>query len=102
MIRTVLALALLALPVASPVLAAPQHLKTIGQQCTTSLGLSAAVCNCVIQKAGAELSSNQQAFMAAQLSGNTAEVARIQSQLTAAEVAATGTFMSGVVASCGG
>jgi hypothetical protein len=103
MMRLFLASALLAAaPLAVPALAAPQHLKVIGQQCASSLGLPAAVCNCIVQKAGAELNSNQQAFMAAQLSGNTAEVARIQGQLTPAEVTATGQFMSGVAGACGG
>ncbi len=101
MMRSILAAACVA-GCLSPALAGPKDLQVIGEQCASQLKLPAAVCNCMVQKAGAELNSNQQAFMAAQVSGNMAEAARIQSTLTVAEATATGQFMSSVVGQCGG
>lgn len=96
-----LSAALIVAAMAVPALAGPQDLKTIGQQCAAQ-GHAAAVCNCMVQKAAKELSSNQQAFMAAQMSANAAEIARIQSMITPQEAAATAGFMGGVVGQCGG
>lgn len=86
----------------SPALAGPQDLKVIGEQCTSQLKLSDAVCSCMVGKAGSDLTSDQQAFMAAQVKGDTAEVARIQSSMTPEAAAATGQFMATVVGACGG
>ena len=101
MMKSLLAAAFLAASL-SPALAGPEHLTIIGQQCASQLKLSAAVCNCMVQKAGAELNNSQQAFMAAQVTGNTAEVARVQGMMTAQEAVATGQFMTSVVGQCGG
>ncbi len=101
MMRSILAAVCLAASL-SPAFAGAGDLKTIGEQCASQLKLPGAVCNCIVQKAGSDLSGNQQAFMAAQVSGNQAEAARIQSTLTPAQAAATGQFMSAVIAQCGG
>jgi hypothetical protein len=85
-----------------PALAGPADLKVIGQQCSGQLHQTPAVCDCMVQKASTQLNSNQQAFMAAQVTGNTAEVARIQSMMTAQEAAATAQFMGSVIGQCGG
>jgi hypothetical protein len=96
-----LAAALAAAGAVAPAFAGPQDLKTIGDQCAAQ-GRAAPVCACMVQKAAKELNGNQQAFMAAQMTGNAAEIARIQSTITAQEAAATATFMGGVVGQCGG
>jgi hypothetical protein len=82
-------------------LAGAQDLKVIGQQCAAQ-GHAAAVCNCMVQSAAKQLNSNQQAFMAAQMSGDAAEIARIQSMITPQEASATASFMGSVVGQCGG
>jgi len=86
----------------APAFAGPQDLQAIGESCANQLKLAPAVCSCMVDKAGTDLSSDQQAFMAAQIKGDAAEVARIQSTLTIEEATATGQFMSTVVGACGG
>lgn len=98
--RILLALALVA--AMSPAVAGPQHLQIINQQCGTQLGKPPAVCNCMSQRAGSQLSENQQAFMAAQVTGNAPEIGRTQATLSANDALGVMQFMTTIIAACGG
>jgi hypothetical protein len=88
---------------AAPAFAAQEHLDIIGQQCGTRLSLAPQVCACMQQSAGTQLTDNQQAFMAAQVTANGPEITRIQAELLTAEDAVkVMQFMTTVVPACGG
>lgn len=97
----ILLAATLALAV-SPAVAGPQHLQIIGQQCAAQLGKPPAVCSCMSQRAGAQLSENQQAFMAAQVTGNGPEIGRTQALLGANDALGVMQFMTTIITACGG
>jgi len=86
----------------TPAFAGQEHLDIIGQQCGAQLGQPPAVCSCMAQSAGAQLSDTQQAFMAAQVTSNGPEIARTQALLSADEAVAVMQFMTTIVPACGG
>ena len=85
----------------SPAMAGEAHLDIIHQQCGVQLGLAPAACDCLRNAAAAELNENQQAFMAARVTNDKAEISRIQPLLSQEEAVGVGTFMTGIVARCG-
>ena len=87
---------------ALPALAGQEHLDTLQRKCGVQLNLSATGCRCVADKAGAELNDVQQAFVAAQVTKNMAEIMRIQGGMTQNEMIGAGTFMTMIVQACGG
>ena len=77
-----------------------EDLRTIAEQCGVQLKLPNAACACISGAAGEQLSDKQQAFMAAQVTKNRGEVARLQSEMTVGEMTAVGNFMTSIVAKC--
>ena len=86
----------------APAFAAQEHLDIISQQCGIQIGQTPAVCGCMAQSAGAQLSENQQAFMAAQVTANGPEIARTQGLLSPDEAVSVMQFMTTIVQACGG
>lgn len=87
-------LLLLATGAAVPSLAGPEHLEVIQDQCGIQLGGSDAFCSCLSDTAGQTLNENQQAFTAAQVTQNAAEIARVQPMLDANEAMGVMNFMT--------
>ncbi|MEX0854083.1 MAG: hypothetical protein WD036_12505 [Bauldia sp.] len=83
-------------------LAGPQHLDIIYEQCGVQLNKPPATCNCISDSAGVQLNENQQAFMAAQVTGNGAEIGRTQQLLSPNEAIDVMTFMTTAIEACGG
>lgn len=85
-----------------PVLAAQEHLDTLERECGAQLELSAAGCKCISDAAAAELNEVQQAFVAAQVTKNRAEIMRAQQQMTVNDTMLAGTFMTTAPSRCAG
>jgi glutamate-1-semialdehyde aminotransferase len=83
--------AIAAAGLAGSALAGPAHLQTLHEQCGTQLNGGAAFCGCLQQTAGDTLNENQQAFAAAAVTQNKAEMARVQVMLSADEAMASWT-----------
>lgn len=79
---------------------AEAHLRTITEQCGVQLKLPDATCACISGAAGKQLSDQQQAFMAAQVTKNNAEFARLQSEMTIGDMTEVGNFMTSIVGQC--
>ncbi|MEX0842658.1 MAG: hypothetical protein WD039_10285 [Xanthobacteraceae bacterium] len=84
---------------ATVAMAAPEHLTTIESECGARLRLPAGGCTCMRERA-ASLKDGQQAFVAAVVSKNKAEQARIQQGLTVRELTEAGMFMTQAPAQC--
>jgi hypothetical protein len=78
----------------SPALAGPEHLQTLHQQCGVQLNGSATFCACLQQTAGNTLNDNQQAFAAAAVTQNNAEMVRTQALFSADEAMGVMDFMT--------
>jgi hypothetical protein len=88
------AAALVAVGAAGPSVAGPQHIQTIHEQCGIQLNGTAAFCTCLSNTAGQTLNENQQAFTAAQVTQNAAEIARVQPLLSADDAMGVMDFMT--------
>jgi len=88
--------------IALPAYAAQEHLDTLERECGTQLGLTASGCKCVADTAASELNEIQQAFVAAQVTRNMSEIARIQGGMTQNDMMAAGTFMTAAPSRCAG
>lgn len=85
---------------ASSVLAGPEHIAGIEQECVQQLGYAPERCDCVGDRAESDLDDNQQAFMYAHATKNTEEAQRLQGIMTIDEMTAAGEFMTGVANIC--
>ena len=99
---TMLAAGLLTLPLIAPgaAFAGPEHIAGIEQECVQQLGYAPARCECIGDRAEADLNDNQQAFMYAHATKNTAEAQRLQGVMTIDEMTEAGSFMAGVAGIC--
>lgn len=97
-----MALAICGVAPAPAVWAAQEHLDTLKNECGVQLSMSSSACACIADKAGAELSDVQQAFVAAQVTRNKPEAGRLQQQMTVAEMMQAGTFMTNAPGACAG
>lgn len=86
--------AIAAVGLAGPALAGPEHLQTLHEQCGVQLNGSGAFCACLQQTAGDTLNENQQAFAAAAVTQNKAEMGRIQVMLSGDEAMGVMDFMT--------
>jgi hypothetical protein len=87
-------LAVIAAGLAPPALAGPEHLQTLHDQCGVQLNGTAAFCACIQQTAGDTLNENQQAFAAAAVTQNNAEMGRVQTLLSGDEAMGVMEFMT--------
>ena len=85
-----------------PAVAGQEHLDIIYEQCGIQLNKPPAVCSCMSENAGTRLNENQQAFMAAQVTANGAEIQRIQALMSQDEAMVVMQFMTTAIAACGG
>jgi hypothetical protein len=84
----------LALCLAAPVVAGPEHLQTLHDQCGIQLNGSAVFCTCLQQTASDTLNENQQTFAAAAVTQNNAEMQRVQVLLSPDEAMGVMDFMT--------
>ncbi|MDP2619383.1 MAG: hypothetical protein Q8P46_04285 [Hyphomicrobiales bacterium] len=87
---------------AAPALATQEHLDTLERECGPQLGFSASGCKCISNTAAVELNDTQQAFVAAQVTKNQAEIARIQGAMTMDEMMQAANFMTTAPSRCAG
>lgn len=73
---------------------------TLEKECKAQLGLSDSACKCIGEKAAADLNAKQQALVVAIVTENDAEQAKLQADMTQAEMAAAGEFMTSAPGSC--
>ncbi len=73
---------------------------TLETECKAKLGLSDAACKCIGDKAGADLNDKQQALVVAIVTENDAEQTKLQGDMTQAEMAAAGEFMTNAPGAC--
>jgi hypothetical protein len=78
---------------ALPALADTQAVETLRAECAAQLKLPAAACDCIAAKA-AELTDNQQAFLAASVTKDEATAATLRGQMTIDELTQAGMFMA--------
>jgi hypothetical protein len=99
---TMFAASLLTLPFMATgiALAGPEHIAGIEQECVQQLGYAPDRCECIGDRAAADLNDNQQAFMYAHATKNTAEAQRLQGVMTIDEMTKAGEFMAGVAGIC--
>ena len=84
----------LALCLAAPAFAGPEHLQTLHDQCGVQLNGTAAFCACLQQTAGDTLNDNQQTFAAAAVTQDNAEMQRGQVLLSPDEAMGVMDFMT--------
>jgi hypothetical protein len=82
-----------------PVQAAQEHLDTIRQQCGTQLQKPPPVCDCMVKYA-TEMTDDQQGYIAAQMSGNAAEISRILPLLNGSDEAAVMSYLALASTAC--
>jgi hypothetical protein len=82
-----------------PAWAAQEHLDIIKQQCGTKLQKPPAVCDCMVTRA-TDMSDDQQAYIAAQMSGNTAEIGRILPLLNGGDEASVMAYLALASTAC--
>jgi hypothetical protein len=87
---------------AAPALAAQEHLDALERECGPQLGFPASGCKCISAAAAAELNDTQQAFVAAQVTRNKADAARIQGTMTMDEMMQAANFMTTAPSRCAG
>jgi hypothetical protein len=78
----------------APAFAGPEHLETLHEQCGIQLNGTAAFCACLQQTANDTLNENQQAFAAAVVTQNNAEMGRVQALFSANEAMGVMEFMT--------
>jgi hypothetical protein len=78
---------------ALPAYADAQAVDTLRQECAAQLNLPATACACIAAKA-AELTDNQQAFLAASVTKDETAAAALRGQMTIDELTQAGMFMT--------
>ena len=86
---------------ALPAMAVQADLDTVRKECGVQLNFSPAGCQCMVDAAGTQLNDVQQAFVAAQITKNTARIGQIQGQMTMDQMLQVATFMTKVPQVCG-
>ena len=76
-----------------PALADTAALETLRSECAAQLNLPPPACDCIVDRA-AELSDNQQAFVAASVTKDEATAATLRGQMTIDELTQAGPFMT--------
>ena len=73
---------------------------TLEKECKAKLGLSDSACKCIGDKAKADLNDKQQALVVAIVTENDDEQTKLQADMTQAEMAAAGEFMTSAPGTC--
>lgn len=79
-----------------------QTLGPVGTACGAATNLPTKICECVDDRAEAELDDDQRAFVVAMLMGDDAETARLRGQLSASAMIDAATFVTDAPADCAG
>ena len=99
-LRTLLLATVVFAGTASSLLAGIEHIQTIRRECLSQVAYPQPQCDCIAERAAGDLSDNQQAYVAAQMSGKLSDIAQLQGAMTPEEVAATDAFMGSIAETC--